>query len=88
MFYAICINTYYRWTIKARVTNKSDIRRWSNAKGEGTLFSIDLLDEGGGEIRGTFFKGVFTCYRIKILLCNVVNVIWHAIEFILCSKYL
>jgi replication factor A1 len=45
-----------KWTIKARVTNKSDIRRWSNAKGEGQLFSVDLLDADGGEIRGTFFK--------------------------------
>jgi len=32
------------------------MRRWSNARGEGTLFSIDLLDDKGGEIRGTFFK--------------------------------
>lgn len=46
----------FRWTIKARITAKSDIRRWSNAKGEGTLFSIDLLDNEGGEIRATFFK--------------------------------
>lgn len=45
-----------RWTIKARITNKSEKRRWSNAKGEGTLFSVDLLDSDGNEIRGTFFK--------------------------------
>jgi replication factor A1 len=45
-----------KWTIKARITNKSDIRRWSNAKGEGQLFNIELLDATGGEIRGTFFK--------------------------------
>lgn len=32
------------------------MRRWSNARGEGTLFSIDLLDSAGGEIRATFFK--------------------------------
>lgn len=38
------------------MTAKTDIRRWSNAKGEGTLFSIDLLDSQGGEIRATFFK--------------------------------
>jgi replication factor A1 len=31
------------------------MRRWSNARGEGTLFSIDLLDSTG-EIRATFFK--------------------------------
>lgn len=45
-----------RWTIKARITNKSEIRRYSNAKGEGTLCNIELLDAHGGEIRGTFFK--------------------------------
>jgi replication factor A1 len=38
------------------VTSKADIRRWSNAKGEGTLFSIDLLDSQNTEIRATFFK--------------------------------
>lgn len=32
------------------------MRTWSNPRGEGNLFSIDLLDEGGSEMRGTFFK--------------------------------
>lgn len=45
-----------RWTIRARVTNKSDIRTWSNAKGEGSLFSVDLLDSSGTDIRATMFK--------------------------------
>lgn len=44
-----------RWVIKARVTSKSGIRTWSNAKGEGKLFSMDLMDESG-EIRATAFK--------------------------------
>eukprot|EP00094_Tigriopus_californicus_P000409 TCALIF_00398-PA protein Name:"Similar to RPA1 Replication protein A 70 kDa DNA-binding subunit (Homo sapiens)" AED:0.07 eAED:0.07 QI:4/0.83/0.85/1/0.5/0.57/7/130/663 len=44
-----------KWTIKARVTHKSDIRRWNNSRGEGHLFSMDLLDESG-EIRATAFK--------------------------------
>merc|ERR1719507_2929920 len=44
-----------KWTIKARVTNKSDIRKWSNSRGEGHLFSMDLID-GSGEIRATAFK--------------------------------
>ena len=44
-----------KWTIKVRVTNKSDIRRWSNSRGEGHLFSMDLVDESG-EIRATAFK--------------------------------
>jgi replication factor A1 len=51
------LNPYQnRWTIRARVTNKSDLRTYTNAKGPGKLFSIDLLDDAGGEIRGTFFN--------------------------------
>ncbi|CAM9133630.1 unnamed protein product [Ectocarpus fasciculatus] len=51
------INPYQnRWTIKARITKKDDMRTWNNARGTGTLFSIDLLDEDGSEIKGTFFK--------------------------------
>ena len=45
-----------RWTIKARVTAKGDKRTWTNAKGEGSLFSVDLLDAQGGQIRATMFK--------------------------------
>ncbi len=50
------LNPYQnRWTIKARVTSKGDIRQWTNAKGEGKLMNIELLDTHGGEIRATFF---------------------------------
>ena len=45
-----------RWTIRARVTSKSDVRTWSNARGEGSLFSVELLDASGVDIRATFFK--------------------------------
>ncbi|KAG1705844.1 hypothetical protein DVH05_002409 [Phytophthora capsici] len=45
-----------RWTIKARVTTRSPIKNWTNARGSGKLFSVDLLDAKGGEIRATFFK--------------------------------
>lgn len=48
-----------RWTIKARVTQKSAIKTWSNPRGEGQLFSINLLDESG-EIRATAFKNEVT----------------------------
>ncbi|XP_043581968.1 replication protein A 70 kDa DNA-binding subunit [Bombus pyrosoma] len=44
-----------RWVIKARVVNKSTIRTWSNSRGEGKLFSMDLVDESG-EIRCTAFR--------------------------------
>jgi len=46
------LNSYQnRWTVKARVTQKADIRRYSNARGEGKFFSFDFLDAEGGEIR-------------------------------------
>ncbi|XP_026808083.1 replication protein A 70 kDa DNA-binding subunit [Rhopalosiphum maidis] len=44
-----------KWTIRARVINKGPIRTWSNQRGEGKLFSMDLLDESG-EIRATAFN--------------------------------
>ncbi|KAI0780628.1 replication factor-a protein [Trametes elegans] len=43
------------WTIKARVTAKTDIRTWSNQRGEGKLFNVTLMDESG-EIRATAFN--------------------------------
>ena len=50
------INPYQnRWTIKARVAQKSEIKTWRNAKGDGKLFSLDLIDDSG-EIRATAFN--------------------------------
>ncbi|KAF4121108.1 replication factor A1 [Geosmithia morbida] len=45
----------HKWTIKARVTLKSDIKRWQKANSEGKLFSVNLLDESG-EIKATGFN--------------------------------
>ncbi|GMY19234.1 replication protein A 70 kDa DNA-binding subunit A [Fagus crenata] len=47
-----------RWAIKARVTAKWDIRCYSNARGDGKVFSFHLLDSDGGEIRVTCFNAV------------------------------
>ncbi|KAK2549764.1 Replication protein A 70 kDa DNA-binding subunit [Acropora cervicornis] len=46
-----------RWTIRVRVTSKSNIRTWSNSKGEGRVFNVDFVDESG-EIRATGFNDV------------------------------
>ena len=56
-----------KWTIKARVTNKSGIRTWSNARGDGKLFSIDLLDDSNGEIKATIFQEAVDMYYDKIV---------------------
>jgi replication factor A1 len=44
-----------RWTLKARVTSRSEKKKWSNQKGEGQLFSVTLMDETG-EIKATAFN--------------------------------
>lgn len=44
----------FRWVAKVRVANKSDIKHWSNSRGEGKLFNMTLVDESG-EIRCTGF---------------------------------
>ena len=38
-----------------RVVRKSDIRQWSNQKGEGRLFNVTFMDESG-EISATGFN--------------------------------
>lgn len=50
-----------KWVIKARVTAKSNVRAWNNAKGEGKLFNFDLCDETG-EIRVTAFRDMVDKY--------------------------
>lgn len=51
------LNPYQgRWAIKARVTSKGELRRYNNARGDGKVFSFDLLDSEGGEIRATCFN--------------------------------
>ncbi|CAL5359421.1 hypothetical protein CsSME_00049574 [Camellia sinensis var. sinensis] len=53
------LNPYQgRWTIKARVTAKGELRHYNNPRGEGKVFSFDLLDSDGGEIRVTCFNAV------------------------------
>ncbi|CAL8346451.1 unnamed protein product [Arctogadus glacialis] len=50
------LNPYQsKWTIRARVTNRSNIRTWSNSRGDGKLFSMEIVDESG-EIRITGFN--------------------------------
>lgn len=44
-----------RWRIRARVTQKSNVRTWSNSRGEGKLFSVTLLDDTA-DIKATAFK--------------------------------
>jgi replication factor A1 len=44
------------WKIKARIVKKYDKKEWSNAKGNGVLLNIDLMDKEGTMIQATFFN--------------------------------
>ena len=37
---------------------KGELRTWKNARGEGTIMSIDLVDREGTMIQATGFKDV------------------------------
>ena len=66
------LNPYMnRWTIKVRVTSKSDIKTWNNDRGNGSLFKIDLLDDAGGEISAAFFKEAVTRFYDTVSVVNV-----------------
>jgi replication factor A1 len=57
--YPIVALTPYQnnWRIKARVVQKSDVRHYSNQRGEGRLFSVTLMDDSG-EIKGTAWNAM------------------------------
>lgn len=51
------ISSYHsRWMIKARVTGKSPLRQFNSRGGAGKVFSVELLDKFGGEIRASVFN--------------------------------
>jgi len=57
------ISPYHQtWTIKARVTSKSQTRTFRRGNSEGKVFSVDLLDAEGGEIRASFFNEAADLY--------------------------
>lgn len=61
------ISTYATsWTICARIQNKSQIRTWNKSGKEGKVFSIDLLDAQGGEIRASFFNEIVDKFYDKL----------------------
>ena len=53
-----------KWMIKGRVTSKSQRRTFNNKSGQpGKVFSVDLLDKFGGEIRASFFNDAVDQYE-------------------------
>lgn len=78
------LNTFSTdWTLKARVTKKWEMKEWNNSRGNGKLFTANLMDSLGDEIAATFFnqgadkfyemmteKGVFTFSKGQVKLAN------------------
>eukprot|EP00349_Pseudokeronopsis_sp_Brazil_P004562 CAMPEP_0202970298 /NCGR_PEP_ID=MMETSP1396-20130829/16270_1 /ASSEMBLY_ACC=CAM_ASM_000872 /TAXON_ID= /ORGANISM="Pseudokeronopsis sp., Strain Brazil" /LENGTH=188 /DNA_ID=CAMNT_0049698709 /DNA_START=518 /DNA_END=1086 /DNA_ORIENTATION=+ len=46
----------FDWTIKARITKKFPLKEWRNARGQGHILNIELVDYFGGQIQATFFN--------------------------------
>ncbi|KAJ9446993.1 Replication factor A 51 kDa subunit [Diplonema papillatum] len=44
-----------KFNIRVKVTSRTELRSWSNAKGEGVYFWLTLADVSGA-VRGTFFR--------------------------------
>ncbi|KAK4526405.1 hypothetical protein GAYE_SCF23G4319 [Galdieria yellowstonensis] len=59
------LNPYQnKWTIKGRVSGRSEIRHYQNAKGEGSVFSFEIMDSTAC-IKVTAFREVATqLYRL------------------------
>jgi replication factor A1 len=45
-----------KWIIKARVTEKTDLRKFNRNGGEGKVFKAVLLDASGSDIQASFFN--------------------------------
>jgi hypothetical protein len=54
------------WVIKARITKKSAPRHWKSFRGEGDLLNIEMKDDDGTLIQGTFFNKHVDQYKDKI----------------------
>ena len=51
------LNVYSNdWCIKARVVKKADLRQYKNARGEGCILNLDLIDREQTMIQATAFN--------------------------------
>lgn len=77
-----------RWTIRARVTNKSSIRTWSNSRGDGKLFSMEIVDESVSVPLLIFF--FFFVNKLQYIMtwisCTVPDLLEYIYQ-ILCVYY-
>lgn len=58
LFPLSALNPYQnqRWTVKARVIHKGEVKTWQNDRGAGKLLNIDILDAEGSKMRVVMFN--------------------------------
>lgn len=57
------LNPYMgNWTVKAKLSSKGSIRTFRNARGEGRVCTIELVDEAGTAIQATMWKDAIDRY--------------------------
>ena len=78
----VSLNPYQgNWTIKVRVTNKGPMRTYSNARGEGCVFNVELTDEDVSKRLIRFFVhcsvllGYICGIAILTFVCNLYNLL-------------
>jgi replication factor-a protein 1 (Rpa1) len=62
------------WTIKVRVTSKTQMKVWKNAKSEGKLFNCILLDSNSDEIQCSFFNSIADKFYDIIQVGNIYTI--------------
>lgn len=61
----------HHWEVVARVSYKSDVRSFANAKGESSLFTVHLIDAQATELRATFFGRAVALWYPRLLVGGV-----------------
>ncbi|XP_026192785.1 replication protein A 70 kDa DNA-binding subunit [Cyclospora cayetanensis] len=56
----------HQWEILARISYKSEVKSFANAKGESSLFTVHLIDNQATEIRATFFGRAVALWYSKL----------------------
>lgn len=67
------------WTIKVRVTSKTDVRSGNKNGRDWRMFKADLLDNAGSEISATFFGDAVSLFFDMIKVCIVHILALHRI---------
>ena len=62
-----CLNTFTQdWVIKVKITKKYEIRNWNNAKGQGCLLNLDLMDKENTQIQATMYNEAATKFAEEL----------------------